>query len=77
MIINNKFYIKKHTLLIEEILDINGKNQLHKIKIGDRFITPFNELYKSKFKRVRFNSTGNIKGSKNEKNWSFFSKKKN
>tara|TARA_B100000787_G_scaffold109660_1_gene81610 strand:- start:23 stop:1078 length:1056 start_codon:yes stop_codon:yes gene_type:complete len=58
----------KHTLLIEEILDINGKNQLHKIKIGDRFITPFNELYNSKFKRVRFNSTGKIKGSKNEKN---------
>ena len=30
----------KHMLLVEEVLNRNGKNILNKIKVGDRFFTP-------------------------------------
>ncbi len=48
----------RHTLLIEKVIDFNGNNQLGKIKVGDRFITSQDELYKSKFYRARFGSKG-------------------
>ena len=31
-------------LLVEEVLNRNGKNILNKIKVGDRFFTPVNEI---------------------------------
>jgi len=37
----------KHVLLLEEVLDKNGKNILSKIKVGDRFYTKVSELEKS------------------------------
>jgi methionyl-tRNA formyltransferase len=48
----------KHTLLIEKVLDVNGKNQLDKIKAGDRFLVSQEKLYKSKIDRVRYGSKG-------------------
>ena len=48
----------KHMLLVEEVLDKNGKNILDKIKIGDRFYTPHKELEKSKSTKTIFNSKG-------------------
>ena len=38
----------KHMLLIEEVLDKKGNNIISKIKVGDRFYTPYEELEKSK-----------------------------
>ena len=38
----------KHMLLIEQVLDSKGNNIINKIKPGDRFYTPQNELDKSK-----------------------------
>lgn len=48
----------KHMLLIEEVLDKNGKNIIKKIKAGDRFFTPSKELEKSKTTRKFYNSKG-------------------
>ncbi len=44
----------KHMLLVEEILDINGKNQINNIRVGDRFYTPVSELNNLKTKRTRY-----------------------
>ena len=48
----------KHMLLIEEILDNNGKNIIKDIKAGDRFYTPYEEIEKSRKTRTIFNSKG-------------------
>ena len=48
----------KHMLLIEEVLDEKGKNIINKIKVGERFYTPYEKLQKSKQKRVIFDSKG-------------------
>lgn len=48
----------KHMLLIEEVLDRNGKNIIKKVKPGDRFYTPDKELEKSKKTRKFYNSKG-------------------
>lgn len=48
----------KHMLLIEEVLDEKGKNILSKIKVGERFYTPYEKLQKSKQQRVIFDSKG-------------------
>ena len=48
----------KHMLLIEEVLDKNGKNILKKIKAGDRFYTLQSELDTSKKTRSIFKSKG-------------------
>jgi methionyl-tRNA formyltransferase len=48
----------KHMLLIEEVLDKNGKNIIKNIKAGDRFYTPFQEIEKSKSTRTIYNSKG-------------------
>ena len=54
----------KHMLLVEEVLNRNGKNILNKIKVGDRFFTPVNEISESKRNRTFFNSRG-LKKKKN------------
>jgi methionyl-tRNA formyltransferase len=48
----------KHSLLIEEVLDEDGKNLIKDIKVGDRFYTPYQELEKSKTTRTIVNSKG-------------------
>ncbi len=48
----------KHMILIEEVLDIKGNNIIKKIKVGDRFYTPYKELENSKKNRAIFNSKG-------------------
>jgi methionyl-tRNA formyltransferase len=48
----------KHMLLVEEVLNRNGTNILNKIKVGDRFFTPINEISDSKSNRTFFNSKG-------------------
>ena len=48
----------KHMLLIEEVLDKKGNNIISKIKVGDRFYTPYEELEKSKKIRTMYNSKG-------------------
>ena len=44
----------KHMLLVEEILDSSGKNQIKNIKVGDRFYSPIKELNNSKKKRIKY-----------------------
>ncbi len=51
----------KHMLLIEEVIDKNGKNIIKKIKVGDRFFTPHSELDTPRKKRVYYNSLGKKK----------------
>tara|TARA_B100000963_G_C22621545_1_gene670199 strand:+ start:1364 stop:2380 length:1017 start_codon:yes stop_codon:yes gene_type:complete len=51
----------KHMLLIEEVLNKKGKNILDKIKVGDRFYTPIEEIEKAKKIRTSYNSKGLIK----------------
>lgn len=48
----------KHMLLIEEVLNNKGKNILSKIKSGDRFFTPVNELKNAKSRRVIYSTKG-------------------
>ena len=48
----------KHMLLIEQVLDSKGNNIINKIKPGDRFYTPQNELDNSKKIRTIFTSKG-------------------
>ena len=48
----------KHMLLIEEILDTNGRNVIKLIKPGDRFNTPSAEIENSKKRRKVYNSKG-------------------
>ncbi len=48
----------KHMLLIEKVLDNKGKNILSKIKPGDRFFTPVDELRNVKSKRIIYTSKG-------------------
>ena len=48
----------KHMLLIEKILNKNGKNIIKDIKVGDRFYTPYQELEKSKSIKTVYNSKG-------------------
>jgi methionyl-tRNA formyltransferase len=48
----------KHMLLIERVLDVKGRNILEKIKVGDRFFTPHNELELSKKNKTVYNSKG-------------------
>ena len=46
----------KHMILIEKVLDKKGNNIISKIKAGDRFYTPNEELEKSKKNRTIYNS---------------------
>ena len=48
----------KHMILIEKVLDKKGNNIISKIKVGDRFYTPYKELEKSKKIRTMYNSKG-------------------
>ena len=48
----------KHMLLIEKVIDKKGKNILSKIKPGDRFYTPRNDLDTALSKRVKVNFKG-------------------
>lgn len=48
----------KHMILIEEVLDKKGNNIISKIKVGDRFYTPYEELEKSKKIRTIYNFKG-------------------
>ena len=48
----------KHMLLIEKVLNSEGKNVLNKIKAGDKFFTPIEELNNSNKKRVIITSSG-------------------
>ena len=48
----------KHMILVEEVLDRKGNNIISKIKAGDRFYTPYQELEKSKKNKTTFNSKG-------------------
>ena len=48
----------KHMILIEEVLDKKGNNIISKIKAGDRFYSPYEELEKSKKNKTFFNSKG-------------------
>lgn len=48
----------KYMLLIEKVLNNKNINIIDKIKVGDRFYTPLNDLVKARKKRVFFNSKG-------------------
>ena len=48
----------KHMLLIEEVINKDGKNIIKNMKTGDRFYTPYQELEKSKSIKTIFNSKG-------------------
>ena len=48
----------KHMLIVEKILDKNGKNIISQIKPGDRFFTPMEKIENSRSKRVRYSSKG-------------------
>jgi len=48
----------KHMLIVEKILDKNGKNIISQIKPGDRFFTPIEKIENSRSKRVRYSSKG-------------------
>ena len=48
----------KHMLLIEMVLNTDGENILNKIKVGDRFFTPLEELNFSKKNRTTYTSKG-------------------
>lgn len=48
----------KHMLLIEKVIDRRGENIMSKIKPGDRFFSPLDEINKSKSTRTLFNSLG-------------------
>ncbi len=48
----------KHMILIEEVLNKNGKNIIKDLKAGDRFYTPYNEIEKSKKVKTIYNSKG-------------------
>jgi hypothetical protein len=50
----------KHMLLIEKIMNKNGKNIIKDIKVVDRFYTPYQELEKSKSIKTVYNSKGLI-----------------
>lgn len=49
---------EKHMLLIEKVLDKNGKNIISKIKKGDRFFTPSIDLDNAIKKRVKVDANG-------------------
>ena len=49
---------ERHMVLIEEVLDIKGKNIVNTLKVGDRFFTPFEKLEEAKKIRAKFNPTG-------------------
>ena len=48
----------KHMILIEEIINSKGENIIGKIKVGDRFFTPFEKLNSAKSKRIYYNAFG-------------------
>ncbi|WP_440650546.1 formyltransferase family protein [Candidatus Pelagibacter sp. HIMB1495] len=48
----------KHMLLVEEVINSDGENIISKIKIGDRFFTPYEKLNNAKSKRIYYNSYG-------------------
>ena len=48
----------KHMILIEQVLNKNGKNIIKDIKVGDRFYTPLSELVKSKKNKTIFTTKG-------------------
>lgn len=48
----------KHMLLIERVLNNKGNNIIKKLKVGDRFYTPYKELEKSKANKTTYNSKG-------------------
>ena len=52
---------KSHTLLVEKVNDIKGKNILSKIKVGDRFFTPYKFIQSSRVKRTKIGLFGNKK----------------
>ena len=45
-------------MLLIEVLDNDGNNIIQKIKVGDRFYTPFQEIEKSKSTKTIFNTKG-------------------
>ena len=47
-----------YSLLIKQILDKKNKNYFSKIKIGDRFFTPFSKLVKATTSRTKFDING-------------------
>lgn len=50
----------KHMLLVERVLDKNGKNLISQIKLGDRFYTNKNEINKSKSIKTKYGTKGLI-----------------
>ena len=44
----------KHMLLIEKVLNKNGKNIISKIKLGDRFYTNKSEINKSRSIKTKY-----------------------
>ena len=48
----------KHMLLIEEVINNNGKNIISKIKVGDRFFTPHEKLNTARSNRIYYNAYG-------------------
>jgi len=51
--------VGKHMLLIEKIINEDGKNIIMQIKPGDRFYTPSNKIENSRSKRIKYSSKGN------------------
>ena len=48
----------KNSLIIEKVIDVNGKNILDKIRPGDRFNTPQKYLENSFTERVKYTTKG-------------------
>ena len=49
---------ENHKILVEEVLDDNGKNLVKELKVGDRFFTPREKLDKAKKIRIKFGPKG-------------------
>ena len=50
--------VGKHMLLIEKVINADGKNIIMQIKPGDRFYTPSEKIENSKSKRIIYSSKG-------------------
>lgn len=47
-----------HNLIIEKVLNKNGKNIIEELKVGDRFFSNIKMVEKSKITRTRYNQSG-------------------
>ena len=51
----------RHSLLIEKVINADGKNVIDNLKVGDRFHTPCKFLDNAKNTRIGYKSSGLLK----------------